>query len=262
MLIMYMTIAPNTDMVTILAVSGCPRDDDEVVAEDCENADHAAGENGDPGRLEARMNRRKNARQITGARQREDLPRIAQDDAVEGRDEAEQTERHQHVQPAAFFADDEFHRLRQRIVDVRKLGPVAGGAREQHHADGQSKKRQNAGDIGDRNRTLRILRLFGRHGDAFDREEEPDRERDRGEHAAERSYAEVILARPAALDEIGDGEAGADDAHEDQQFEDRQHGDDKLERRGDGDANDIERHENEIGAERGAASDRARETAH
>jgi hypothetical protein len=108
-------------MVTMLAVSVWPPILTQFVAEDGGDADHAAGQDGAVRRLEARVERGEIGRQVSLARQREDLARIAQDDAVEGRDQPEQAEPHQHVQPVAVLADDDLHRLRQRVVDVGSL---------------------------------------------------------------------------------------------------------------------------------------------
>ena len=113
-----MTIAPNTLMVTMLAVSGWPPNEIQLVAEDRRDADHAARHDRAVRRAKTRVHRPKHRGQIAGARQREDLPRVAEDDAVERGDEPEQPEPHQHVQPAAVLADDGLHRLRQRVVDV------------------------------------------------------------------------------------------------------------------------------------------------
>ena len=107
-----MTIAPNTDIVTMLAVSDWPPNCDPLVAEDRGDADRAAGEDRDVRRAKLRVDPAEQRRQVAGAREREDLPRVADDDAVEGGDEAEQPEPHQHVQPAAVRADDDLHRLR------------------------------------------------------------------------------------------------------------------------------------------------------
>ena len=107
-----MTIAPNTDIVTMLAVSDWPP-----------NLIHsslkiAAMPTTPPARIatcgvpQLRMDAAEQRRQVAGAREREDLPRVADDDAVEGGDQAEQAEPHQHVQPAAVRADDDLHRLR------------------------------------------------------------------------------------------------------------------------------------------------------
>jgi hypothetical protein len=80
-------------------------------------------------------------------------------------------------------ADHGFHGLGQRIVDVRQLAPVADAAGHDHHADGQEHQGQNAADVGLGDRAFRVLGFFGGHGRAFDGEEEPDRERNRREHA-------------------------------------------------------------------------------
>ena len=57
-------------------------------------------------------------------------------------------------------------------------------------------------DIGDRDRAFGVVRFLGRHGDALDGEEEPDREGNRREHAGDRRRAELIVPGPAAPDEI------------------------------------------------------------
>ena len=137
MLMMYITIAPNTDIVTMVAVSVCPAMLHQAVAEDRRDADDAAGQDRDVRRVEARVDPRQDVRQVAGARQREHLPRVPDDDAVERGDQAEQAEPQQHVQPAAVLAHDPLHGLRQRVVDVGQLRPVADAAREDHHADGQ-----------------------------------------------------------------------------------------------------------------------------
>ena len=66
------------------------------------------------------------------------------------------------------------------------------------------------------------------------------------------AHGECVFAGPAVLAAIvGKGEAGCDHTHEDQQFENRQQGDHELEGCGDAHTEDIEAHENDVGAERG-----------
>ncbi len=92
-------------------------------------------------------------------------------------------------------------------------------------------------------------------------EEEPDGERNGGEHPRQRQAAEAVRARPAVSGEVAPGEAGGDHAHEHQQLEDGQQGDDQLEGGGDADAENIERHKDHVGAAGEPISDPAPETA-
>eukprot|EP01022_Parablepharisma_sp_SALTPOND_P004209 TRINITY_DN118_c0_g3_i1.p1 TRINITY_DN118_c0_g3~~TRINITY_DN118_c0_g3_i1.p1 ORF type:complete len:1090 (-),score=381.38 TRINITY_DN118_c0_g3_i1:1933-5202(-) len=226
-------------------------DGDELVAVDGGDTHHAAGQDGAVRGLEAWMHAGEIGWQVAFAGQCKDLARVAQDDAVERRHQPEQPQPHQHVQPVAVAADDELHGLRQRIVDVGQLGPVTGTTGKEHHADGQHHQGQDAGDVGDGDGAPRILGLFGGHRHALDGEEEPDRERDGGKHSRHRCHAETVAARPAALGEVGQREARRHHAHEDQQFEDRQERHEELEGGSDLHAHDVERHEDQIGAQRG-----------
>ncbi|VGP59435.1 hypothetical protein SB00610_02849 [Klebsiella quasipneumoniae subsp. similipneumoniae] len=186
--------------------------------------------------------------QIAGAGEGVDLPRVAHNDAVEGGDEAKQPQPHQHMQPAAAVAHDRLHRLGQRIVNIGQRAPVADAAGEDHHPNRQHRQRQNAAAQGAGNGALRIFGLFGGHGSPLNGEEEPDSERNGGEHPRQRQAAKAFRARPAVSGEMAPGEAGGDYAHKHQQLEDGQQGDDQLEGGGDADAEDIERHKDHVGA--------------
>nr|GEU28151.1 hypothetical protein [Tanacetum cinerariifolium] len=220
---------------------------DQLVAEDGGNAHHAAGNNRPVRRVEARMHLGQERRQVGLARQRIDLPRVAEDDAVERRDQPEQPEEDQHVQPAAVLSDHGFHGLRQRVVDVGQPGPVAGAARKHHHAHRQQHQRDDAADVGNGNRALRVFRFLGSHGHALDGQEKPDGKRDRCKNAGHGSQAEVVLPGPAAFGEVGDGKTGRHHAHEYQQLENCQQRHQQLERGGHLHAHDIERHEHDVG---------------
>ncbi len=102
--------------------------------------------------------------------------------------------------------------------------------------DRQHRQRQNAAAQGARNGALRIFGLFGGHGSPLNGEEEPDGERNGGEHPRQRQAAEAFRACPAVSGEVAPGEAGRDHAHKHQQLEDGQQGDDQLKGGGNADA--------------------------
>ncbi|MCY1354055.1 hypothetical protein D9M69_404130 [compost metagenome] len=191
------------------------------------------------------------ARQVAGAGQGEELPRVAEDDAVEAGHQAEQADPHQHVHPGGVVADHGFHRLGQRVVDSGKLAPVAHAAGHDHHADGEEHQGQDAGDVGTRNGAFRVLGFFRRHGRTLDGEEEPDGERDGGEDAGNGVAAELVGAGPAIDHEVAEAEARRHHAHEHQQLGHRQDGHHQLEGGGDADAEDVQGHEHEVGAHGG-----------
>ncbi|MNV33248.1 hypothetical protein D3C71_1246090 [compost metagenome] len=166
---------------------------DQAIAVDRRDADHAAGQDCPVRRLEARELSQA-ARQVAGAGQGEELPRITEDDPVETRYEAEQADPHQHVHPGRIIANHGFHRLRQRIVDIRQLTPVADTTRHDHHADGQEHQGQNAAYVGAGNCAFRILGFFGCHGCAFNGEKKPDREGNGRENAGNRGRREFVGA--------------------------------------------------------------------
>ena len=139
----------------------------------------------------------KTGREIARPRQRVDLPGIAHDDAVKRGHQTEQTQPHQHMQPAAAGADHHFHRLRQRVVDVGQGAPVANAAGKHHHANGQHGEGQNTAAQRAWDGTLRIFCLFGRHRCAFNGQKEPDSKGDRGKHSRQRQAAETLCACPA-----------------------------------------------------------------
>ncbi|MNS86892.1 hypothetical protein D3C72_1208100 [compost metagenome] len=201
---------------------------DQAVAVDRRDADHTAGQNRPMWRLEAREFGQPLG-QVTGASQGEELPGIAKNDPVETCHQTEQTDPYQHVHPGRIIADHGFHRLGQRIVDVRQLTPVADAAGHHHHADGQEHQGQNAADIGSGDRAFRVLGFLGGHGRAFDGEEEPDRKGDRRKNPGNRAHRELVRTRPAIEHEVAEAEARGDHAHEYQQLSDCQHGDHQLE---------------------------------
>ena len=90
---------------------------DQAVAVDRGDADDAAGDDRPVRRLEARQFCQR-CGQIAGAGEGEELARVAKNDPVKARYQAEQPDPYQHVQPAGVFADHGFHRLRQWVVDV------------------------------------------------------------------------------------------------------------------------------------------------
>src|SRR5271155_3522483 len=188
---------------------------DELVAVDGGDADDTSGENCKPWRLEAWVHMSEKTREISGAGEREDLARVAEDDSMERRDQAEESEPDEHVQPAAARSDDDLHRLRQRVVDVGELCPVACRSGKEHDTEGQRYQGKDASNVGDRDGALWVFGFFGGHGNAFDREEEPYREWDRGEDSGNRMRTEVVLAGPSSLEKVGETEAGCDDGHED-----------------------------------------------
>ena len=172
-------------------------------------------------RAGAAVQRRQAGGEIARARQRVNLSRVAHDNAVERRHQAEQPQPHQHMQPAAAVADHHFHRLRQRVVNIGQGSPVAHAAGKNHHANRQHGQGQDAAAQRPGNGALRILRLFGGHRCAFNRQKEPDSERDGGKHPRQRQAAEALRARPAVSGKVAPREARRDHAHKYQQLEDR-----------------------------------------
>ena len=167
---------------------------------------------------------------------------------MKARDQAEQANPHQHVHPAGVSADHGFHRLWQRIVDVRQLPPVADAARHYHHADGQEYQGQNAADIGLGDCTFRVFGFFSGHGRAFDGEEKPDGKGNGGEDAGYRRNGERVGAGPAVEREVTETEARRNHAHEHQQLGNRQNSHHQFKGGRDADTEDIQGHEHEIGA--------------
>ncbi|MNC26970.1 hypothetical protein D3C75_751230 [compost metagenome] len=168
---------------------------------------------------------------------------------METRHQAEQADPHQHVQPPGAFANHGFHRLGQRVVDVRQGAPVADATGEEHHAHRQQHQGQNTADVGLGNGAFRVLGFFGGHGGAFDGQEEPDGKGDGREHSGDRRSAEHVGAGPAIEGEVAKAERRRDHAHEHQQFSDRQHADHQFEGRRQFHAEDVETHEQDIGTD-------------
>ncbi len=220
---------------------------DQAVAEDRRDTDDAAGEDRPVRGLEARQFGQAFWQEAC-AGQGEELARVAKDDAVKARHQAEQADPYQHVHPVGVAAYDGFHCLGQWVIDVRQRAPVAYAPGKDHGRDGQEHQGQDAGDIGPRDGAFGIFGLFGGHGRAFDGEEKPDRERYRSKDAGNRGAAEGVFSRPATQHEVAEAETRRHDAHEHQQFEYGKNGDDQFESGRDVDPDHVEGHEHHIGA--------------
>ena len=126
---------------------------------------------------------------------------------MEAGNQAKQPNPHQHMHPVRVFANDHFHRLWQRIVNVGQFAPVTCAARHQHYANCQHHQRQDPADIGTGNGPGGIFRLFSRHRGAFNGKEKPDGEGDSGENPGEGGQAEAVAACPAVCGEVRQAEA-------------------------------------------------------
>ncbi len=127
---------------------------------------------------------------------------------MEAGNQTKQANPHQHMHPVRVFADNHFHRLRQRIVYVREFAPVARAACHQHHANRQHHQRQNPADVGAGNGSGGIFCLFGGHRCTFNGKEEPDGEGNGGENTGEGGHAEGVAACPAVRSKIRQAKAG------------------------------------------------------
>ena len=187
------------------------------------------------------MDAGESGRKKAGASEREDLPGVAEDDGVEGGDEAEEPEPHEHAEPSASCADGDLHCLRERIVAVGERVPVGDGAGKDHDAEGEDEQGSHAGDVGDGDGSVGGAHLFGGHGDALNGEEEPDGEGYRGEHPCDGVRSEMRVTSPAVDEEVAPVRAVRDDGHEDEELADGEHGDDEFEAGRDLHADDVER---------------------
>ena len=147
-------------------------------------ADDAAGDERDLRRLVAAVRHGQEAREVAGARERVDLAAEGEDDGVEARDEAHDRDEREELREVG--AEQGPEAFEQRLAAAPQAPRAGRDARvEREHGEGAQHQREDPEQDAGGHVLLRIDGLFGRERQLLDREVEPHREGQRGEHAVD-----------------------------------------------------------------------------
>ena len=223
-----------------------------------EHEEHAQSEkratdHGDVGRLVAAMGQRERRREIAGAGQRINLPSLGVDDRVEGRDQA--CDRDQSNGRGGGAAVQRAQRVQQGLSRAAECerSDAGHGRVQPEHQKCRQQEREHRGDDAPWHVASRVVTFLGGKRDLLDREEQPDREGQRREDAAdtvrEKRAAALRQVDAARTDiqciafEVGTRK-GADPEHPQAREGEKRDGDGDAER--ELDAEHVQAHEHDV----------------
>ena len=149
-----------------------------------QETEHRARDQRHVRRLALAVRHRQDAREVACPRERVDLPAEGEDDGVERGDQTDHRDRRQDLRDIR--AEQGAEPVEERLAGLAEAGGTRRDARvQEEHEERGDDERQDAGDDALGHVGLRIVRFLRRERQLLDGEEQPHREGQRGEDAAE-----------------------------------------------------------------------------